>query len=85
MERMRNLFEQITAPNFSIGNLDLSRNAKGEYINGVLEDHWQTFQEGAEQMLLECLKEFKDELQYEFDWDRADRIVKSVRQSFNTI
>lgn len=48
MDPIRKAFEEVCAPNFSVGYLDLSKNKKGEYLNGVLEDHWQTFQEGWE-------------------------------------
>jgi hypothetical protein len=46
---IREAFERITAQNFDIRRVDpLKRNDKGEYIMAVLEDHWQTFQEGWE-------------------------------------
>lgn len=44
---MRNAFEEVSAPSFG-HELMYPRNAKGEYINPTLEDHWQTFQEGWE-------------------------------------
>lgn len=48
MKDMREAFEAVCAPNFSVGDLDLSMNGFGEYTNPTLEDHWQTFQEGWE-------------------------------------
>ena len=43
---MRKYFEEITARNFDKDPYDLTRNERDEYINPLLEDHWQTFQEG---------------------------------------
>lgn len=61
-ERIRELFEEHTVPNFSVGNnINLERNSKGEYINATLEDHWQTFQEAAELIVQECLDILEDE------------------------
>jgi len=46
-DTMREEFEQECFPNFvDIGTL--KRNSKGEYVSPILEDHWQTFQEGWE-------------------------------------
>jgi len=53
---MRDEFELVTAQNFcgddvkynDRGEKFFPRNSKGEYTNPVLEDHWQTFQEGWE-------------------------------------
>ena len=46
MNIMRKYFEEITARNFDKDPYDLTRNERDEYINPLLEDHWQTFQEG---------------------------------------
>ena len=54
-QKIRDLFEQVTVPNFFVGEVDLSRNNRGEYINSTLEDHWQTFQEAAEAVIRECI------------------------------
>jgi hypothetical protein len=48
-ERIRELFEQHTVPNFGY-ELDVTRK-----FNPILEDHWQTFQEAAELIVRECL------------------------------
>ena len=48
IDTVREAFEKIAAPNFFIGEYDLSRDSKGQYIAPSLEDHWQTFQEGWE-------------------------------------
>jgi hypothetical protein len=45
---IRKSFEEITVRNFDKDPYDLTRNEKDEYINPILEDHWQTFQEGWE-------------------------------------
>lgn len=52
-ERIRQLFEENTVPNF--GNADLIKTSKGEYRDPTLEDHWQTFQEAAELIVRECI------------------------------
>lgn len=46
---VRKMFEEVCYPNFSVGgNPSLARKVNGEYASDVLEDHWQTFQEGWE-------------------------------------
>lgn len=44
---IREAFEQVSAPSFG-HELTFPKNAKGEYVDPKLEDHWQTFQEGWE-------------------------------------
>ena len=46
---MREIFEQITLSNFSEEEFDTTRLANGQYRNPIVEDHWQTFQEGWEE------------------------------------
>jgi len=46
IEIVRQEFERVAVPNFFIGEVDLARDSKGQYIASSLEDHWQTFQEG---------------------------------------
>ena len=53
-ERIRELFEQHTVPNFGY-ELDVTRNERDEYFNPILEDHWQTFQEAAELIVREYI------------------------------
>ena len=62
---IREAFERETAQSFvgmdcvydyKCGTKSFPRNNKGEYINSVVEDHWQTFQEGWE-CALEHLKQ----------------------------
>lgn len=62
-EQIRQLFEQHTVPNFSVGdNLNLSKNTSGEYIDPILEDHWQTFQEAVELTVAECCQVLNKEI-----------------------
>lgn len=53
-ERIRELFEKHTIPNFGPFNGRPHKNVNGEYHNPVIEDHWQTFQEAAELIVREC-------------------------------
>lgn len=46
---MREIFEQTTLPNFCKEEIDTTRLANGQYRNPIIEDHWQTFQEGWEE------------------------------------
>lgn len=64
MNSIRKAFESVTAQNFvglscqydyERGTKSFERNEKGEYIEAIIEDHWQTFQEGWE-LALEHLK-----------------------------
>lgn len=41
----REFFEKITCPNFGIYEVT-KRKKNGEYLSDIVEDHWQTFQEG---------------------------------------
>ena len=61
---IREAFERVSAQNFvglpcdydyEQGTKSFLRNSKGEYTEAVIEDHWQTFQEGWE-LALEHLK-----------------------------
>ncbi len=47
---IREAFERVTAPSFG-HELMFKRNRKDEYFHPMLEDHWQTFQEGWEEAL----------------------------------
>lgn len=53
-ERIRQLFEDIVYPSFA-SRYNLNRKSNGEYAADVLEDHWQTFQEGFESAIVECV------------------------------
>ena len=55
-EKIRELFENHTVPNFGPFNGSPHKNFNGEYHNPVIEDHWQTFQEAAELIIFECTK-----------------------------
>ena len=44
---IREAFERISAPAFG-REFEYRKKSNGEYENGALEDHWQTFQEGWE-------------------------------------
>lgn len=46
---IRQAFEEVCYPNFGITSGHcLRRKPSGEYVSDMLEDHWQTFQEGWE-------------------------------------
>lgn len=47
---IREVFEKVTAPSFGC-ELAPPRKNKGVYDNPILEDHWQTFQEGWEEAI----------------------------------
>lgn len=53
-ERIKELFEKHTVPNFGPVDGRPHKNVNGEYHNPVIEDHWQTFQEAAELIVREC-------------------------------
>lgn len=52
---IREAFERITAPAFG-REFEYRKNGNGEYENGSLEDHWQTFQEGWEAAIESTVK-----------------------------
>ena len=62
IDPMRDLFENMVYPSFDGTSHGLRRKPNGEYVSDVLEDHWQTFQEGWE-CAIEYLKT-KDSEQY---------------------
>lgn len=49
---IREAFERITAPSFLnlpyVSKVKYGRDQDGNYKSDILEDHWQTFQEGWE-------------------------------------
>jgi hypothetical protein len=47
-EQIREAFECKCVPNFLETKDGLRQDQRGQYLNPVLEDHWQTFQEGWE-------------------------------------
>jgi len=57
---MKKAFEEITYPTLNIAGSHtghgLRRKENGEYVSDLLEDHWNTFQEGWE-AALEMLKQ----------------------------
>jgi hypothetical protein len=55
---IREYFEKTTVCCFPEDTYKLIRNEKDEYINSILEDHWQTFQEGWE-----CAIKFMEEME----------------------
>jgi hypothetical protein len=59
---IRELFETHTYPNFAEYH-GLRRESNGEYSSVLLEDHWQTFQEGFEIAVKRTLEEFCIQLQ----------------------
>jgi hypothetical protein len=53
MESMRKAFEEVTYPTLQLAGTYTAhglrrRHDTGEYVSDMLEDHWQTFQEGWE-------------------------------------
>jgi hypothetical protein len=61
-DKIRELFEKVTAPSFGLSVLSFDgskeiypRLPNGEYSNPTVEDHWQTFQEGFECAVKECI------------------------------
>jgi hypothetical protein len=48
MNDIRKEFERNCVPNFLETKDGLRQDQHGQYLNPVLEDHWQTFQEGWE-------------------------------------
>lgn len=49
MIKCREAFEQITLPNFGVDvevSYRIRRDPNGCYIDPIIEDHWNTFQEG---------------------------------------
>ncbi len=53
MESMRKAFEEVTYPTLQLAGTYTAhglrrRQDTGEYVSDILEDHWQTFQEGWE-------------------------------------
>jgi hypothetical protein len=52
---IRELFEEFTVPSFGPFDGGIVYNERGEYLNSAIEDHWQTFQEGFEIALQECI------------------------------
>jgi hypothetical protein len=53
--KIRELFEEKVYPSFGSVAHGLRRKPSGEYVSDMLEDHWQTFQEGVEIAVNECL------------------------------
>lgn len=53
-ERIRELFESEVFLNFVSGKHGLTRKDNGQYESDLLEDHWNTFQEGFELAIKEC-------------------------------
>jgi len=52
---IREAFERTTAPTFG-HELPQTRKSNGEHVSGILEDHWQTFQEGWESAMESAVK-----------------------------
>lgn len=45
LKEIQSAFKKATLPNFGLER-DRSKDARGCYVDPVLEDHWNTFQEG---------------------------------------
>jgi len=46
--KVREIFEKFVYPSFDSTAHGLRRKQNGEYVSDILEDHWNTFQEGWE-------------------------------------
>lgn len=53
---IRAAFEKTCVPNFGLLSLATERKSNGEYLMTIVEDHWQTFQEGWEEAILHLQK-----------------------------
>jgi hypothetical protein len=84
-EKIRELFENTTLPSFGgeegcvfhydAGVREWIRKPTGEYFNPLLEDHWQTFQEGFEAAITACLLIITDEQNLaENNWQCKDGV-----------
>ena len=52
MDPIRQAFEEVCYPSFGVtSGHSLRRKPNGEYVSDVLEDHWQSFQEGWEEAI----------------------------------
>jgi hypothetical protein len=58
-DHIRYLFETEVYPHFITGYA-LRRKSNGEYVSETLEDHWQTFQEGYELAIRNCIEKLQD-------------------------
>lgn len=59
--------------------------------DGVYGDRWysskcgmdaEEFEKFAQLIIRECLAQVRDELQYISDWDKADKVVGTVKKHF---
>lgn len=66
---VREHFERITAPSFCLDE-DYTILPNGEYKSPVIEDHWQTFQEGWES----CVNFLKNKKVSDFSDSYSDLI-----------
>ncbi len=75
-DRIREIFESEVVHSFSITPVTKET---GEYFSPILEDHWQTFQEGFEFALKECI----DIVQWTpCELDIPQRIVEEIKTKF---
>lgn len=57
---IKEMFEKYTLPSFCIdggGEVDTSHLDNGRYLDPVIEDHWQTFQEAVDATVSVCIAE----------------------------
>ena len=77
---IREKFETATLPAFGIQD-GSPVNEKGEYKSPI-EDHWQTFQEGWEEAVKECLRFFNEEYERDFNLLWRDDLGKKLKEHF---
>lgn len=56
---MRKYFEEFCFPNFLETPQGKFRSISGEYLDPVIEDHWQSFQEGWDCATKDILKKIE--------------------------
>ena len=76
-EPIRELFEEKVYPSFA-DKFNLNRKNNGEYASGVIEDHWQTFQEGFELAIKECMDTLawhgEDDAVSKLEWFKINKL-----------
>lgn len=78
---IREKFEAVTLPAFGIQD-GSPVNENGEY-KAPIEDHWNTFQEGWEEAVKECLRFFNEDYTRNFDVLWREDLTKSIKNYFD--
>lgn len=84
-DKVREIFEEHVFLNFVSTGHGLRRKDNGEYVSHMLEDHWNTFQEGFEFGVKKALYEmavqmdkFGDEQSNNPAWYKAEEKTKQL-------